>query len=61
MLNLKTTVFPFAELLARARQAGDVVVVENPVPALTAVPVKLVTSGLVTKDVQLDEPLEPSR
>ena len=61
MLNLKTTFFPLAELLAKAKQAGDVVVVENPVPALTAVPEKLVTYGLLANDVQLDEPLEPSR
>jgi hypothetical protein len=61
MLNLKTTFFPLAELLAKAKQAGEVVRVEKPVPALTAVPVKPVTSGLLTNDVQLDEPLEPSR
>jgi hypothetical protein len=61
MLNLNIIFFPFAELLAKARQAGVVVVVENPVPALTAVPPKPVTSGLEARDVQLDEPLEPSR
>ena len=56
MLNAKTIFFPFAELdvpPSNAKQAGEVVVVEKPEAAFTAVPAKEVSS------VAADQVLEP--
>ena len=61
MLNLKATVLVLAVEFASPKPPGDPVTVDNPFPVFIAVPAKPVTCGLLLKDVQVEEPFEPSR
>ena len=45
--------------MARARQAGEVVLVEKPLPALFVVPAKAVTCGFGVAFNQEDDPFNP--
>ncbi len=58
VLTANTAALPLAELLAKARDAGDVVTDDSPFDAFTAVPVNAASSVACA---QLEDALEPLR